>query len=445
MFASRCSAHPSKLACICRFDTGGKGFLDKSDVAKLVQELNASGGNGGGGYGSAVGPRVGPFASSVMGMHPMMGQTGGYGAGSGIYGRTSLGGTGRFGTPGRPGLPPVSSTGPLGGPTGLGLGFGGVPSNTASTPGRADASQVALAQAYQTRMAALSSVAASLLSKRESLAHTLARVQSRSEEVAAAREAIEAETLTDAEAILHRLRAAESAKQAVLQRDAEVLAGDMGAIDRFYASLTSFQPNSSSSASLSASMGMGGPSGDTSQALVAAAGGGAPGTYDPATALEFMRAYPELCAEADRLTAKPVASMGLDSVKADDFERETANRADLAGRYASLVDLVSAKDRIILQMLKVRLLLLLLLVRLNVRSPPCTVWGLGRPEQVIHAHVTPLSSILCLLQERETVQRERENVKAVLSRSAMDRESWERDKQGEVEHWMRYVPFYSCT
>jgi hypothetical protein len=233
-------------------------------------------------------------------------------------------------------------------------------------------------------MAALSSVAASLLGKREALAHTLARVQARAGDVAGAREAIERETLADAEATLHRLRASESAKQAVLGRDAETLAGDMAAIDRFYAALTSFQPHAASSAE----------SAGAAELSAAMSGMGlGPGSmlhmYDPATALEFMRAYPELCAEADRLTGKAIK--GEIDVSADDFERETASRLDTVGRYAGVVDLVAAKDRIILQLLK----------------------------------------------EREVGGREREVAAAVLDRAAAEREGYDRGKQGEVEHWMR--------
>ena len=185
-------------------------------------------------------------------------------------------------------------------------------------------------------MSALSSVAASLLSKRETMVHQLARVQSRMGEVAAAREAIEAETLADMEAVLHRLRSAEGGKFAVLQRDADVLMGDISATDAFYSALTSFHPQAGGAA-------------------VGAGGAGAlppPGLYDPATALAFMRAYPELCAEADRLSVKHVRAEV--DVSAEDFEREVAARNELSQRYAGLVDLVAAKDRIILQLLKVR-------------------------------------------------------------------------------------------
>jgi hypothetical protein len=179
----------------------------------------------------------------------------------------------------------------------------------------------------------------------------LARVQSRAEDVARTREAIEAETLADTEAVLHRLRAVESSKQAILQHDAEGLASDIATIDRFYAALTSYQPQNNGSLQPSLSSGAG--------ATVSAPGGGGPSPpsttsplYDTHLALDFMRAYPELCAEADRLTAKAVRQ-DID-VRSDDFERETASRIDLASKYQALVDLVAAKDRIILQMLRER-------------------------------------------------------------------------------------------
>ena len=280
---------------------------------------------------------MGPFAPPSGGSYF---SGGGLGAGGSIYGgagghpylrHTALasqspmlgprmpGSPQRAGGGGYYGLPPVSAAGPLGG--------GG--SGGAEAMMGMGSNAIALAQAYQTRMSALSSVAASLLSTRETMVHQLARVQSRMGEVAAAREAIEAETLADMEAVLHRLRSAEGGKFAVLQRDADVLMGDISATDAFYSALTSFQPQ--------------GPGGG---------GGAAPGLYDPATALAFMRAYPELCAEADRLAVKHVR--GEVDVAADDFEREVAARNELSHRYAGLVDLIAAKDRIILQLLKVR-------------------------------------------------------------------------------------------
>lgn len=280
-------------------------------------------------------PRVGPFAPPSGGSYFSSGQLG---SGSSIYGaglghpylrHTAMAASPLLGprmpnSPARMGLGyisgsvPVSSSGPL------------MPGGGAEALMGMGSNAIALAQAFQTRMAALSSVAASLLSKRETMVHQLARVQSRMGEVAGSREAIESETLADMEAILHRLRAAEAGKFAVLQKDADVLMSDINSTDAFYSALTSFQPNSTGG-------GM-----DTASAL-----------YDPSTALQFMRAYPELCAEADRLSMKPVRTEV--DVAADDFEREVANRNELSSRYAALIDLVAAKDRIILQLLKVSL------------------------------------------------------------------------------------------
>jgi len=287
------------------------------------------------GYGGGIGmynPRVGPFAPPTGGSY-FSGQLGSgasiYGAGLGHpYLRHTASASSPLLGPRMPSSParmgmggfvsgtvPVSSSGPL------------LPGGGAEALMGMGSNAIALAQAFQTRMAALSSVAASLLSKRETMVHQLARVQSRMGEVAASREAIESETLADMEAVLHRLRAAEAGKFAVLQKDADVLMSDINATDAFYSALTSFQPNNS--------------------------GGGEPASalYDPATALQFMRAYPELCAEADRLAVKPVRTEV--DVSAEDFEREIANRNELSSRYAALVDLVAAKDRIILQLLKV--------------------------------------------------------------------------------------------
>jgi hypothetical protein len=297
-------------------------------------------------------PRVGPFAGGSFGYS---------GAGSGIYGpnmsalRNSLGGalSGMAGGWGSSTLssspssslshlPPLSSSGSLLPP----------PPSTSSASSAHDHNAIALAQAFQTRLAALSTVAASLLSKREAIAMQLARVQSRAEDVARTREAIEAETLADTEAVLHRLRAVESSKQAILQHDAEGLASDIATIDRFYAALTSYQPQNNNGMIPQSTSNAG-------AGATAISSGGAPPPpppssplYDTHLALDFMRAYPELCAEADRLTAKTVRQ-DID-VRSDDFERETASRIDLASKYQALVDLVAAKDRIILQMLRER-------------------------------------------------------------------------------------------
>ena len=298
-------------------------------------------------YGGGMGlyhPRVGPFAPPSGGSYFSGGALGSgasiYGGGGGGGGHpylrhTAAGGFSPLLGPRMPGSPGRSS---FGGGGGGGAGALGASAHGAEALMGMGSNAIALAQAFQTRMAALSSVAASLLSKREAMVHQLARVQSRMGEVAAAREAIESETLADMEAVLHRLRAAEAGKFAVLQKDADVLMSDITSTDAFYAALTSFHP--SAGAQQQQQHGAPPPAPD-SAAL-----------YDPSTALQFMRAYPELCAEADRLSVKPLRT-DVD-VSPDDFEREVANRNELASRYAALVDLVAAKDRIILQLLKVR-------------------------------------------------------------------------------------------
>lgn len=152
-------------------------------------------------------------------------------------------------------------------------------------------------------MAALSSIAASLLGKREVLAHQAALVEARASEVAACRAAIEKETLADTEGVLHRLRAAEAGKMASLSTDLDALRADMAAIDRFYASLRAHQPQNGAlgaSAAGAAAAATGAASG------VPSAGAGALDDAERSAALTFMRAYPDLCAEADRLIAKPV-------------------------------------------------------------------------------------------------------------------------------------------
>lgn len=298
-----------------------------------------------GGMGGGIFPRVGPFAPSSAAASYFGGGGAIYGAGAGggpLFGgasghpylRATAAGSPLLGLPSARYGPAVTSSGSL-----LPQQHGGG-STEALLAGLPGSNAVALAQAYQTRMAALSTVAASLLSKREAAVHQLARVQSRMAEVSGAREAIESETLADTEAVLHRLRSAEAQKFASLSKDSESLVSDVGSIDAFYGALTSFQPQFAAGAGAGASA-----TGSADAAALA-------GLYDPALALQFMRAYPELCAEADRLSVKSIKT-DVD-VPADDFEREIANRNELASRYAALLDLVAAKDRIILQLLKVR-------------------------------------------------------------------------------------------
>lgn len=166
----------------------------------------------------------------------------------------------------------------------------------------------------------------------------LARIEARMAEVSATRQAIERETLADSEAVLHRLRSTEAGKLAALQGEHDALAREVMAVDRFYGSLQQYQPSAQAgqggqsataaalaSATQQAGGAAGGAAGAPASAAAPAADAAAPGAaggaagagsggpasalsslYNPSLALEFMRAYPELCAEADRLAAKPI-------------------------------------------------------------------------------------------------------------------------------------------
>lgn len=233
--------------------------------------------------------------------------------------------------------------------------FGGSSGPASPMPGSGlgstgPSSAAALSQAFQTRMAALSSIAASLLGKREVLAHQAALVEARASEVAACRAAIEKETLADTEGVLHRLRAAEAGKMSSLSTDLDALRSDMSAIDRFYASLRAHQPQSGALGSSAA-----GAAAMTANAAAGApppAGAGALDDAERSAALAFMRAYPDLCAEADRLIAKPVKT--AIEIRADDLPREAVERLEVCAKHTALLDLVAAKDRILLQLIRER-------------------------------------------------------------------------------------------
>lgn len=173
---------------------------------------------------------------------------------------------------------------------------------------------------------------AQLISKRETLLQQMARVHARVEAVQNARRAIERETMSDAEAILHRLRSAEAVKLSVLQHDMDTLRLDVEGIDGFHTKFSKHWP----------------------RAVVPRDGLGEPGSrFDrPDQAVDFMRAYPDLVAEADRLLGKPLKT-DID-VRADDFERETAVRTQSLIKFDAMADLLAAKDAMIWRLLQER-------------------------------------------------------------------------------------------
>jgi hypothetical protein len=87
---------------------------------------------------------------------------------------------------------------------------------SASAASAVTSEAVAIAQAFQARLAALASVTASLLAKRESMHRQADRVNASATKVASNLAAIEAETLAYSNSVLQRLRAAAGIKQVCL-------------------------------------------------------------------------------------------------------------------------------------------------------------------------------------------------------------------------------------
>jgi hypothetical protein len=238
-------------------------------------------------------------------------------------------------------------------------GYGAADMATAS-----DVALGSLAEAFHTRLHSLSVAHANLMAKREAMLYQLARLRSRAEEVAAARRSVERETMADTEAILHRLRSAEALKASLLRHDMDVLAGDVAAIDRFAADLSSHASGGPQDTAAAAATG--GAASDSGAAVQTLAnrsstgmmvsgqgmGGVLSGDVHPPRALGFMRQYPALCSEADRLLAKPVKQEV--GVASGDFERETASRLALVEQVRALQELNDSKTSVIEALLRER-------------------------------------------------------------------------------------------
>jgi len=286
-----------------RYDANATGKLELDEVRRLAADIRsgrvAHPGHGGDGR-SPQRPSLGPWAHS-RGDGAPPGLPAAFGSGDMLYGGSALAS-----------MPPSAAASP---------GRFGASASLAASDG--------LLRAYRARMASLSAVHARLMAKREAGVHQLARLGARREEVASARRAIERETLADSESVLHRLRSAEALKQSLLAHEADAIAADVRAIDGFTSALMSVAP-----------------------AAGAPPGSAPAGEADHGRALGFMRAYPELCADADRLLARPMRTEI--EVSADDLERETATRAAVVRRHRALLDLLSAKDAIIHLLLRER-------------------------------------------------------------------------------------------
>ena len=90
-----------------------------------------------------------------------------------------------------------------------------------------------LLEAYRARAASLQLGVNRVLERRDRLVHRAARLQARSDEVEAMRQALEREVRQDAEEALQRLRSEEQLKLMALKRDADEVARDLTAVNAF--------------------------------------------------------------------------------------------------------------------------------------------------------------------------------------------------------------------
>ena len=148
-------------------------------------------------------------------------------------------------------------------------------------------------------------------------------VRARAEEVQSVRRAIERETLADAEAIIHRLRGAESLKLSLLKHDMDQLQHDLDEIDGF-AAIMKRDSNTAKSGTMNAD----------------------------GSALSTRSRYLEMCAEAERIANKNFKTT-ID-VQADDFDREVVERINLATQVEAAKEAAAVKDQMVWMLLQER-------------------------------------------------------------------------------------------
>jgi len=170
-----------------------------------------------------------------------------------------------------------------------------------------------------------------LLSKKEHLLQQMRFVRARAEEVQSVRRAIERETLADTEAILHRLRGAEALKLSLLKHDMDQLQHDVDEIDGFAKMVKADSINN------------GGSNGSNSNNNNSSNSG---------MPMSTRSKYLEMCAEAERIANKPFKT-SID-VRADDFDRETVDRANLATQVEAANEAAAVKDQMVWMLLRER-------------------------------------------------------------------------------------------
>ena len=165
-----------------------------------------------------------------------------------------------------------------------------------------------------------------LLSKKEHLLQQMRFVRARAEEVQSVRRAIERETLADTESILHRLRGAEALKLSLLKHDMDQLQHDVDEIDGFASTLKADSLNG--------------------------VGKGGDVINNSAIPVSTRSRYLEMCAEAERIANKPFKT-SID-VRADDFDREMVDRANLANQVEDAHEAAAVKDQMVWMLLRER-------------------------------------------------------------------------------------------
>ncbi|CAM9137098.1 unnamed protein product [Ectocarpus fasciculatus] len=188
---------------------------------------------------------------------------------------------------------------------------------------------VPLREAHSRRLSRLQSLASSrLMPVRERLLQLRRRLHGRGEELRAARAAIERETLADAEAIVERLRSAETLKQATLAQGVNSVTAELEGVEKLcdqVARVTLLPSSTPGSMSPSAAC--------------------APDFEGTERMVELVQSYRELCNSIDRVANKPF-DPSID-VQADDFPHETAERLEVLRRADRYEHALSVKDQML--------------------------------------------------------------------------------------------------
>ena len=173
---------------------------------------------------------------------------------------------------------------------------------------------------------------ARLLPRRERLESASRWCEAKMDEVRCARLNVERETAADVEAIRERLRAAESLKMAALQQAGADVRAEVEAIDRLSLELSNHPGAQAGGGALGGARAdrrpellgeVDRPGGDRRDAGGAGAGAS---VRVPMSEIGLIHRYPELCAEIERVAARPMPP--VPDVRADDLPRDARVRLE---------------------------------------------------------------------------------------------------------------------